>query len=270
MLELARDWMGFLTKCAQDYGDVVFFRFLNVPICLLTHPNDIESVLVTNQSNFVKSRDYRVLARVLGIGLLTAEGEEWRDRRRLIPPAFHHEKIAGYGTVMLDCARSRLKEWQDGETLDIHGEMMALTLEIVAKVPFGAQVSDNAQVIAKALQGMMEQFTRHANLAFVLPESLPLPISPGLRRSVRSLDAIVFSMIQARRSNPSDDQDLLGTLFATTHEDGSPVTDRELRDEMVPFWLQGMKRRQRRFRGRGTFWPSILKCRTSCSINSRW
>ena len=61
--------MDFLTQCARDYGDVVFFRFLNVPICLLTHPNDIEDVLVTRQPNFVKSRDYRVLARVLGNGL---------------------------------------------------------------------------------------------------------------------------------------------------------------------------------------------------------
>ena len=239
MLELARDWMGFLTRCARDYGDVVFFRFLNVPICLLIHPDDIESVLVTNQSNFVKSRDYRVLARVLGNGLLTAEGDEWRERRKLVQPAFHPEKIAAYGGVMLECARKMMEGWRAGETRDIHADMMALTVEIVAKVLFGAGISGQAPLIAQALQGMMEQFTQHANLAFVWPESLPLPISPKLRRSVRLLDEIVDSMIPARRSKAADRQDLLGTLLATTHEDGSPMTDRELRDQMVTLLVAG-------------------------------
>jgi cytochrome P450 len=239
MLELSCDWMGFLTRSAHEYGDVVFFRFLNVPICLLTHPNDIENVLVTNQSNFVKSRDYRVLARVLGNGLITAEGEVWRERRKLVQPAFHHERIAGYAKVMVECARNMMAEWQHGEARDIHRSMMGLTLEIVAKVLFGAEVSDKAPVIAKAIQVMMEEFTKHANLAFVLPESLPLPITLGLRRGIRPLDTIVYSIIRDRRSNPSNSQDLLDTLLQTVHEDGSPMTDLELRDEMVTLLVAG-------------------------------
>jgi Cytochrome P450 len=76
-VELARDWMGFLSHCARQYGDAVFFRFFGVPICLLTHPEYIEHLLVTNRSNFVKPRDCRVHARVMGEGLLTAEGDVW-------------------------------------------------------------------------------------------------------------------------------------------------------------------------------------------------
>lgn len=239
MLELSRDWMGFLSRCARDYGDVVFFRFLNVPICLLTHPSDIEDVLVTRQPNFVKSRDYRVLARVLGDGLLTAEGETWRKRRKLVQPAFHHEKIAGYTKVMVECARQMMQGWQDGEGLDIHRSMMALTLEIVAKVLFGAEIADKAPTVAKALQVMMEEFTKHANLAFVLPERLPLPITWGLRRAIRPLDSIVRSMIRKRRKHPVASDDLLSTLLETRHDDGRLMTEQELRDEMVTLLVAG-------------------------------
>ena len=85
-LELSRDWMGFLVKCAHEYGDAVFFRFFNVPICLLVHPAFIEQVLVTDQANFVKSRDYRVLAYVMGEGLLTLEGDKCADKGSLFSP----------------------------------------------------------------------------------------------------------------------------------------------------------------------------------------
>ncbi len=84
--------------CAQKYGDAVFFKFFNVAICLLVHPDYIEQVLVMPQSNFVKSRDYRVLSRVMGEGLLTATGEAWWRQRKLVQPAFHHENIASYGS----------------------------------------------------------------------------------------------------------------------------------------------------------------------------
>jgi cytochrome P450 len=95
-LELSRRWMGFLAKCASEYGDAVFFRFFNVPICLLIHPDYIDQVLVTNQTTFVKSRDYRVLAYVMGDGLLTAEGDKRRWQRNLVQPAFNHENIVEY------------------------------------------------------------------------------------------------------------------------------------------------------------------------------
>src|SRR2546429_3875148 len=78
---VSRDWLGFYSRCAKEYGDVVQLRYLHVPICLLMHPRDIEYVLVTNPGNFTKSADYRALARVLGNGLLTNEGKPWQRQR---------------------------------------------------------------------------------------------------------------------------------------------------------------------------------------------
>lgn len=237
--ELARDWMGFLTQCSRNYGDVVSFRFFNVPICLLSHPDDIEYVLVKNQTNFVKSRDYRVLVHVMGEGLLTAEGEAWREQRRLVQPAFRHENIVEYGKVMVESATRMMDGWEDGESLDIHREMTRLTLEVVTRALFGTSVLDRAADVARGLQLMMEEFTWHANLSFVLPEFMPLPVGFRLRRGIRLLDDVFRTITEERRSNSAKAQDLLGEILSMRHEDGSGVSDRELRDEMMTLLLAG-------------------------------
>src|SRR5260370_8806983 len=99
-IEIGRDWLGFYQRCAEEYGDVVCVRLAHVPVYLIAHPRDIETVLVTNAANFTKSADYRALARVLGRGLLTSEGDFWKRQRSLIQPAFHRQNILGYSAVM--------------------------------------------------------------------------------------------------------------------------------------------------------------------------
>jgi cytochrome P450 len=231
--------MGCLTDCAKKYGDAVFFRFFNVPICLLVHPEYIEQVLVTQQGNFSKSRDYRVLSYVMGEGLLTSEGEAWRRQRRLVQPAFHHENITGYGRVMVDSATRMMGTWEDGVARDIHRDMTRLTLEIVTRALFGTSNLARADDVAAGLQSMMEEFTWHANLSFVLPEFIPLPVRRRLRSGIRLLDDVFYSMIKSRRRNPSDHGDLLGALLNMRHADGRPMSDRELRDELMTLLLAG-------------------------------
>lgn len=238
-LQLSRDWMGFLGECARRYGDVVFFKFFNVPICLLVHPNDIESVLVTQQSNFVKSRDYRVLARVMGEGLLTAEGEAWRRQRKLLQPAFNHESIVEYGKVMVECADRLTEGWKDGSTLDIHADMTRLTLEVVSRALFGTTALDRAGDVAAGLKLMMEEFTWHANLSFILPNFIPLPVSFRMRRGIGLLNDVFQSIIKQRRANPGGTNDLLGMLLRMQQVDGHPVSNLELRDELMTLLLAG-------------------------------
>src|SRR5215831_7937652 len=100
ILEVSKDWLGFYQHCADEYGDVVRVRFAHVPVYLLVHPRDIESVLITNAGNFTKSADYRALARVLGNGLLTSEGDFWQRQRGLIQPAFHKQNIQAYFCIV--------------------------------------------------------------------------------------------------------------------------------------------------------------------------
>ncbi|HVB97887.1 MAG TPA: cytochrome P450, partial [Candidatus Dormibacteraeota bacterium] len=183
IFQLTRDLMGFLTRCAQQYGDVVFFRFFRTPVCLVNHPDLIESVLVANDRNFTKSRDYRAMRRVLDDGLLTSEGELWKRQRRLMQPAFHRERITSYAAIMTGYADRMLASWQDGEERDVHEDMMRLTIEIVAKALFDVEISRDAQGIGLALGIFVQEFIGMASLAFVLPESIPVPGSGKLRRA---------------------------------------------------------------------------------------
>jgi cytochrome P450 len=238
-LEFARDWMGYAERYARTYGDVVFFRFVNIPICIVSHPDAIEYILVKHQSNFLKSRDYRAFRPILGNGLLTSEGEFWQARRKLIQPAFRHENIAAYAGIMLDAAASTLATWRDGETRDIHSDMMALTLEIVAKALFGSDVSGASSGVGKALAPLMELFIHQAKMAFLLPESAPVPQTPRTFLANKHIDKIVRGIIRERRASSRPGDDLLQTLLEAQDERGSRMTDEQLRDEIMTLFIAG-------------------------------
>jgi cytochrome P450 len=237
--ELVRDWAGFFERCARDYGDVVYVRFLKLPICLLTHPDHIESVLVTHQANFRKARDYRALGLVLGDGLLTAEGEEWRRQRRLIQPAFQRDQLARFADVVVDEAERMLAGWRGAEIRDAHAEMMRVTLGIVARTLFGADVSGETRRVGVALDVIMRQFNALAGLALLLPERFPLVGTPSLRREVRHLDRIVYGIIRERRASGHAADDLLGRLLRALDDSGRGMSDRQLRDEIMTLFLAG-------------------------------
>ena len=233
------DWLGFFTRSVRDYGDVVFFKFFNLSMCLVVHPDDIEQVLVRNASNFVKSRDYRALKPVLGEGLLTSEGAAWQGQRKLVQPSFRHENIAAYAEIMADSARQLLAAWRDGETLDGHEEMMRVTLDIASKSLFGADVSRDAGRVAAALHEVTNQFMNLANWAFLLPEFFPLPSTPRFRRATKELDAVIYRIIRERRAAKRRSKDLLGILLELRDEEGREMTDEQLRDEIMTLFVAG-------------------------------
>ena len=237
--DFIRDWMGFFERCARDYGDIVFFRFLSTPICLVLHPDGIEYVLVQNPANFTKSSDYRALDPLLGKGLLTSEGALWQAQRKLIQPAFRHEHIVSYAKIMLDSVASMLATWQDGETRDIHEEMMAVTLEIVAKSLFGSDISRDSRGVGKSLSVVMKLFVSQVNLAFLLPERFPVPKTPRSRRAIRQLDEVIYAIVRQRRSAPHQSGDLLQALLEAQDEHGRRMTASQLRDEMMTLLLAG-------------------------------
>ena len=142
MPEFNRDSLAFIMRC-REYGDVVRARFLYVTSYFIYHPDDIEDVLSTNAKNFRKSMSLRsnFFHRLVGNGLVTSEGDFWRRQRRLAQPAFHRQRISGYGDVMVDYAERTIAGWQSGETRDVHRDMMRITLEIVVKTLFDADVS---------------------------------------------------------------------------------------------------------------------------------
>jgi cytochrome P450 len=237
--ELARSWPGHSERCAREYGDIVCYRFLHVPICQLTHPDHIEYVLLKNAANFHKSRDYAAFKFFLGNGLLTNEGASWRAQRQLIQPTFRHENIAAYGEIMVDSAATHLTRWQDGEIRDLHHEMGELALDIVAKSLFGAKVGHEAQTIGEEVAAVMERFFTQAALSFLLPDKIPIPKTPRLMRSKKLLDKIVLSIIRERRASKTPANDLLQRLLDAQDEQGAHMSDEQLREEVMTLFIAG-------------------------------
>ncbi|MDQ3285789.1 MAG: cytochrome P450, partial [Actinomycetota bacterium] len=170
LLDYTRDHLGFFTRCAREYGDVVGQRFVNVPVYLLNHPDHVEYVLVRNNRNFIKSRGERISLGFLGDGLLTSEGSFWRRQRRLAQPAFHRERISAYGEVMVESTDRMISGWRDGESRDVHRDMMRLTLEIVARTLFGVRLrSAEFEEVGDALATISRRFTGRGGVLFKVP-----------------------------------------------------------------------------------------------------
>lgn len=239
ILEVSRDWLGFYQRCAEEYGDVVRVRFAHVPVYLVVHPRDIETVLITNASNFTKSADYRALARVLGRGLLTSEGDFWQRQRGLIQPAFHKQSIEAYADVMTRAAGLMLNSWKDGEERNLHEDMMRVTLDIVAQCLYGAEVGDHAERVGKAMQVVTERFVTNASLTLLFSFDLPVALARREWRAIRNLYEIISDIIRKRRASAQRREDLLDMLLRARDADGKPMSDLQLRDEVMTLFLAG-------------------------------
>jgi cytochrome P450 len=239
LIEMSRDWLGFYRQCADEYGDVVRIHLAHVPVYLIVHPRDIERVLITKAGNFTKSADYRALARVLGQGLLTSEGDFWQRQRGLIQPAFHRQNILAYASVMTGATRRMLDSWEDQGERNLHEDMMRVTLEIVAQCLYGAEVSGTAERVGKAMEVITERFVTNASQALIFPFDIPVIFARREWRAIRELNQIIGSIIRERRSSNEQREDLLDMLLRVRDADGKPMSDEQLRDEMMTLFLAG-------------------------------
>lgn len=240
MPEFNRDTLGFIER-AKNHGDVVRMRFFYLTVHFLYDPAHIEYVLSTNARNFIKSRSLRTpfFRRLVGEGLLTSEGEVWKRQRRLTQPAFHRQRISTYGEVMVEYASRMISNWKTGEVRDIHRDMMKLTLEIVVKTLFDADVSKDADKVGSVLSRLVMPFASQATLKWIADNRLPTSTHRSFNRDVDEIDAIVYRIIEERRTSGVDQGDLLSMLLAAHDEDGSQMTDRQLRDEVMTLFLAG-------------------------------
>ncbi len=241
-LSFFRDRLGFLTRMAREHGDIARFELGSETLYLFNHPDLIRDTLVTNQRNFKKGRGLERAKMLLGEGLLTSEGEAHLRQRRMVQPAFHKQRIAGYGDVMRDYAVRRCGQWRAGMAFDLHTEMMALTLAIVGRALFAADVEHEAPDIGEALTAAFEAFNFTALLPFGdLLERLPIPSMRRFQRGRARLDETIYRMIAERRERQDDRGDLLSMLLLAqdVEGDGGGMSNQQLRDEVMTLFLAG-------------------------------
>jgi len=233
------DPTGFLTAQAK-LGDVSFFRMGSQPGYFLNHPELARDMFVVNAHKFMKGRALQRAKNLLGEGLLTSEGAFHLRQRRMIQPAFHRARIAEYATSMVDFAERMSASWSDGEVRDIDKEMMHLTLQIVGKTLFSANVEDDADNVGQAMTVVSKLFD-----FLLLPYSewlqkLPLPQARRFNRARATLNSVMYGIINERRRSGADTGDLLSMLLqARDEDDGVTMTDEQVRDEALTLFLAG-------------------------------
>jgi cytochrome P450 len=240
-LAMRRDPIGLLLRTAREYGDVAWFRLGPFHLYLFSHPDHVRELLATHAHAVMKSQVLQEAKRVLGEGLLTSEAETHKRQRRLIQPVFHHQRIKGYGELMVRYADRHAGRWEDGREVDIHQEMMGLTLAIVGKTLFGTDIEDAAaRDVAEALRVMLDMYDRFLTPFAGYLERLPLPSNRRFWQAKDSLDQLMYGMIRARREAPTG-IDLLSMLLAAKDEagDGQAMSDHQVRDEATTIFLAG-------------------------------
>ncbi|HEU4698300.1 MAG TPA: cytochrome P450 [Gemmatimonadales bacterium] len=253
LVAFRRDPLAFLATLAREHGDVASVRMGRVRVVLVNHPDHIKDVLVTRHRLFVKGVGLQRAKLLLGEGLLTSEGELHRRQRRLAQPAFHHQRVMGYGEVMAAKAEEVDRRWQAAVAhrssgaparLDVHAEMMRVALAVVGATLFGSDVEAEAGEIGAALATSLEVFDKLSTTPFAeLLERLPvLPSVRRFRRARRLLDATIHRMIRERRASGEDRGDLLSMLLLAQDPEaaaGGGMTDAQLRDEAMTIFLAG-------------------------------
>jgi cytochrome P450 len=237
--DFQREPFEFMTRELPKYGDLVRCRVGPFQAYVVSHPDHVEYVLRGNHRNFIKNKSgQKVLSEVLGQGLVTSEGDLWRRQRRLAQPAFQLDQIQKYSTVMVDFTKTMLAGWRPGETRNVHADMMRLTLEIVAQTLFTASVGDKAARVGAALDAVMKYWSGIGAM-FRWWKYLPTPGATRYRRAIRELDSIILETVAQRRAGDPGPEDLLSRFLNARDEDGSRMSDKQLRDEMVTLLLAG-------------------------------
>ncbi len=230
----------FLHKAAREYGDLVLLRMGAQRIYLLSDPESIKNVLVTHQTNFKKSRMLERARALLGDGLLTSEGEYHHRQRRLVQPAFHRDRLVGYSAAMVEIAARCRDQWEPGAALDVAKEMARLTLAIVARTLFSADVTSEADEIGAALSQTLGLFDRALMPFSEWIEKLRLPAFRRFEHARERLDRTIYRMIADHRASGRDVGDLLSMLLlAQDEETGVGMTDLQVRDEALTLFLAG-------------------------------
>lgn len=237
---LNADTIGMMEQFRSEFGTTFTINAGDSPLIVFSEPSHIQEIVLTQASKFNKASSYKDakqgLARFMGNGLVTSDGEFWKRQRKMVAPAMHAKRIASYADAMTDITAAQIDQWKPGTRIDVAKEMMTTTLRIIAKTGFNVDVSnEQVHLIERAVEGVEGV----AGGFQILPTWLPTPTELKARRGLVDLDTLIYGIIDERRKSGEDRGDLLSMLLLTEDDQGQRMTDREARDEAVTMFLAG-------------------------------
>lgn len=242
--DLRRDLLGMYRDVARQYGDVARVPFMGVNTYAVSHPDHFKHILQDNNRNYRRNTFFNAIVKeMLGLNLFTADGDEWLSRRRLMQPAFHRQRIAGFAGLMTECTGEMLARWERvpaGQVLAMDQEMMALTLRIAGRALFSVDLSRESSALGDAFTDLSEYVNYRFGQPFPPPRWVPTRRNRLTNRAAATIDRTIAAMIRERRASGADQPDLLGMLMQARDADtGQGMTDAELHNEIGTMMFAG-------------------------------
>ncbi len=244
MPEFRKDVLALFSRMVQDYPELVQLKLAHLDTFLVHDPELIRELFVKRASDFPKADiNLHVTGKALGNGVLSTKGACHSQQRKLMQPAFHHKRLAGYASIMSAYTQTFLANWQDGEIRNIHSEMLRLTMFIVAKTLFDADMetmADKGEIAAETIAGNQYWLRKEFSYGFKVPFWLPTRGNREIKANNKRLRDMLQPIIDQRRQGQIEDKgDLLSILLTAVNDNGQPMNDNLLIDEVVTLFSAG-------------------------------
>jgi cytochrome P450 len=243
--QAAKNTIHYTRKMKEKYGDVCEVSFTGVKNYFIHDPEVIKEILTTQGNKMKRTYLFGAFRKFLGNGLFTSDGEHHKQQRKLIKPAFYPERIKEYASIMVNCAKAETDTWKDGDRINIGEAMIRITLNVITRCMFGSgMTNDEVAEAGKHFQvafDVMNRIVANPFTAYCLIHNIKIPLVRKFYSEKKILDGIVNTIISSyRKQDNSQKKDLLSMLMdARDEETGTGMTDEQIRDEVMTFFLAG-------------------------------
>jgi len=237
--DFTKDRLGLLQRLARA-GDICAMHFGPFPAILFNTPEHVHSILVEHAYDFDKGRAIHTLGRsVIGDGISSSEGDFHRHQRKLMSPPFQPRHIARYAEIMGYYGEHIQQTWTDSTVIDVNQHMTNLTMSIIGKALFDADVFTETDELGAAMTVVMAYFSHEVSTLLPLPYSWPTPRNRRTHTAMQVLRNRIQRFIDERRNNPAERNDFLSILLQARDEDDKPMSDEQVMAEYLTLFVAG-------------------------------
>ncbi len=243
-LQWVRKPIPFMQECMQRYGDCFTVHWLGgPPVVFFSDPEAIKQIFASDPEQLQAGKANFILKPTLGENsVLLLDGARHKRERKLLMPSFQGDRMRVYGEVMREIADRAIDTWPTGRSFPIHEQMQSITLDVILRTVFGMEEGPHLGELRQCLIDFVTLTTANPYLMIPLLQIDLGPLTPWrrLKQMSQKVDELLYAQIARRRAaERNGHDDILAMLIEARHEDGQPMSDVELRDEMMTMLLAG-------------------------------
>lgn len=230
-MSFARDPVNFFVESYQKFGPAFRLRAFDFNLTVMLGAKAHRAIFAEHADKLSARKGYSLLLPLIDDALLVSDGAHHAWQKRLVQPAFHTRRIETYLNIMHDAATRRIATWREGAVINVYEEARRMTLEAVISALTGVDIRDNYEAMASTITHLFDYHTKPSIQKWVRVDTPFTGYGKSLRAR-KTLDALIYGLIEQRRRNGLGD-DMLSWLMEARDEDGTQLTDRQIRDQVL-------------------------------------